>query len=232
MNFKLLVMLSFLVTSSAFATTFLRLNVDQQIEQADSIFIGHFLSQRSIRVEDGSIATQMTFQLSKEYGLGSELFGIEEILVHYPGGTLEDESLRVDGVPQFTAGERVALLARTIDNRLWGLNLALGTYRIINYGNETRLVNGVFPTDPQVSQIKLDLFEQKVKTIKGSSLKVVKSLEAPSRPTSEGKIRSIASVDSTEENEHVESTRPNNFWLLAFLAIAGAVGGLKMRNRS
>lgn len=229
---RLLVILSFLVTTTCFATTFLRVNVDQQIEQSDSIFIGHFLSQKSIRVEDGTLATQMTFQLTKEYGLNSELFGLEEILVHYPGGSLDDETVRIDGVPQFNVGEKVALLAKTIDNRLWGFNLALGSFRIINYGNETLLVNGVFPNDREVSQIKIDAFERKVKSIKGSSLKVVKSLDVPVRPASQGKNRSIASIESPEENELEESSRPNNFWLLAFLAIAGAVGGLKKKNRS
>lgn len=232
MLIKLLVLLTFLVTSVSFATTFLPVAVDDQISEADGILIGHFLHQQSVRIEDGTIATQMTFKLSKEYGLASDLFGLEEILVHYPGGSLDGETVMIDGVPRFTVGEKVALLARNIDNRLWGLNLALGSFRIVNYGNETLLVNEIFPQDRRLSQIKLTEFENKVKTIKGSSLKVVKSLEVSPGQRTQGKNRSIASISTPEENESVESVMPNNFWLLAFFAVAGAVAGLRKKNRS
>lgn len=219
------------LASWAQATSFMRVSVDSQLDEADGIFIGHFLEQKSIVVEDGSIATQMSFRLSKEYGLDSQLFGLEEIFVHYPGGTWEGETVIIEGVPQFNVGERVAILAKNIDNRLWGLNLALGSYRIINYGKETRLVNGVFPNDPAVSQIKISDFEHKVKQIKGLNLKVVRSFQHEKARSTQGKNRSIASIESSEENDVEESSRSKTFWPLVFLAVVGAIGSYRVKNR-
>lgn len=214
------------------ATSFIRVSVEEQLQAADSIFIGHFLDQKSIIVEDGTVATQMTFRLSKEYGFNSQRFGMEEIFIHYPGGSWEGERVVIDGVPNFSPGERVAILGRNIDNRFWGLNLAMGSYRIVNYGNETLLINNVFPNDPGNSQINLADFERKVKEIKGSSLRVVKSLELMEQNgPSEGKKRSIASIDGLEENELEETSRPGTFWLLVFLALTGAIASYRVKGK-
>lgn len=228
---KFIAFFMLILSLPVYATTFTRVSVEEQLDEADGIFIGHFLEQKSLVVEDGSIATQMTFRLSKEYGLDSQLFGLEEIFVHYPGGTWEGESLVVEGVPQFNSGERVVILAKNIDNRLWGLNLALGSYRVINYGNETLLVNGVFPNDPKVSQIKVSDFEHKVKRIKGLNLKVVKRHELEKVQQNQGKNRSIASIAGPEENDLEESSRSETFWPLVCLAVVGAIGSYRVKKR-
>lgn len=215
------------ICSVANSTTFMRVSIEKQIIEADSIFIGHFLEQKSVQVEDGQIATQMTFKLSKEYGLNSDFFGLTDILIHYPGGSWEEKTVYIDGVPSFTPGEKVAIFARNIDNRLWGLNLALGSYRIVSYGNETLLLNDIFPDDPLVSQIKIDDFEDKVKNLKGTSLKTVKSHEF-SDHFDQGKNRSIASISSPIENKVEDSARPSNFWLLTFFALLGGIASYKM----
>ncbi|MFA7613850.1 MAG: hypothetical protein WCY48_06400 [Candidatus Caldatribacteriota bacterium] len=215
--------------SVASSTTFMRVSVDNQIIEADSIFIGHFLEQKSVQVEDGQIATQMVFQLSKEYGLNSDFFGLTDILIHYPGGTWDGRTVYIDGVPSFTPGEKVAILAKNIDNRLWGLNLALGSYRIVNYGNETLLLNDIFPNDPLVSQIKIGDFENKVKNLKGSSLKIVRTPDLLLDQNDQGKNRSIASIASPEENKVEDSARPSNFWLLFFFALLGGIASYRMR---
>ncbi len=218
------------ISSTLYATTFMRTSIDNQLKEADSVFIGHFLEQRSVQVEDGQVATQMVFKLSKEFGLNSELFGLEEILVHYPGGTWEGQTVAVDGVPTFSSGEKVVIMAKNIDNRLWGLNLALGSFKLINYGKETLLVNQVFPKDPKVSQIRLIDFEMKVKGVKGSSLKTVRSLENHEKAKkAQGKNRSIASIDESLDNSEEASSQSSTFWLLVSLGIAGALAGYRVQ---
>lgn len=218
------------ISSLSWGTTFMRASVDTQLEEADSVFIGHFLEQRSVQVEDGQIATQMVFKLSREYGLNSEQFGLEEIFVHYPGGSLNGETVVVDGVPSFSSGERVVIMAKNIDNRLWGLNLALGSFKLINYGKEVLLVNQVFPTDPNVSQIKLGEFESKVKRIKGLNLKTVRSLDSHEKlKKSQGKNRSIASVSESVENDQETSSQPGTFWLLVTLSLIGGLAGYRVQ---
>lgn len=220
-----------LITFPAAATVFQPQTVDQQIKEADGIIVGHYLRKKSIKLDDGSIATQMIFKMNKEYGMQSDLFGMDEIIVHYPGGKVGDLTVRVEGVPTFIPGESVALMIKSNSDRYWGLNLGMGSFKIVNYGNETLIINSIFPNDRKLSQVKLDEFEKSVKTIKGSSLKVVLTPAYPTEsdnqvaqrmPASleEGKNRAIAS--KTEEGENEDgSPGVSNFWLIGLLAIMG-----------
>lgn len=223
----------FLISLPVSATVFQVQPVDQQIKESDGVIIGHYLRKKSIKLDDGSVATQMIFKMKKELGMQSDLFGMDEIIVHYPGGTIDDVTVRVEGVPSFIPGENVALLIKSNSDRYWGLNLGMGSFKIVNYGNETLIINSVFPSDRRVSQFKLHEFEKSVRAIKGSSLKVVTT---PSYPTEndgqqavrmpasveEGKNRAIASKTEEEENEK-ESTGFSNFWLIMLLALMGGI---------
>lgn len=213
------------------ATVFQIQSVEDQIREADGIVIGHFLSSKAIKLENGTIATQMIFKMNQEFGMQSEFFGMNEVIVHYPGGKLGDLHVKVEGVPEFIPGENVILMIKSLQDRYWGLNLGFGTFKIINYGNEKMVVNSLFPNDLRASQIKLSHFEKTVRTVKGSSLKVVSVNDypteidssaperAPASVMEEGKNRAIASKIDQEENRD----RPviNNFWLIFFLALLG-----------
>lgn len=223
----LLLLLSFPVG----ATVFQMQTIDQQIKESDGIIIGHYLRKKSIRLENGSLATQMIFKMNREVGMQSELFGMDEIIIHYPGGKLGDEHVRVDGVPEFVSGENVVLMVKSSQDRFWGMNLGFGSFKVINYGHEKMIVNTLFPNDRQVGQVKMEEFEKIVKQIKKSSFKLVM---APSYPTEtdsstgrvpasveeEGKNRAIASISEEEENRknHTEFT---SVWLVLLLAVMG-----------
>ena len=66
---------------------------------------------------------------------------MDEVIVHYPGGKLNDKHMKVEGVPEFTPGEKVLLFIKSVNNRYWGMNLGFGSFRVINYGKEIILVN-------------------------------------------------------------------------------------------
>jgi hypothetical protein len=212
------------------ATTFQLQTVEQQIGEADGIMMGHYLRKKSIRLDNDSVATQMVFKINREYGLQSDQFGMDEVIIHYPGGKLDGVTTVVEGVPSFIPGEKVALFIRSVENRYWGMNLALGTFREVNYGKEIMLVNYLVPHDPRVGQIHLEDFEKSVKNIKGSNLKTVSAPEPlvvpgtqPDRmPASapEGKNRSIASKTEKGENEDVQPGT-TSFWLVLVLAFLG-----------
>lgn len=218
---------------SVSATVFQVQSTDQQIGESDGIIIGHFLRKKSIKLDDGSIATQMIFKMNKELGMQSELFGMNEIIIHYPGGKIGEENVRVDGVPSFIPGESVALMIKSHQDRYWGLNLGMGSFKIINYGNETMLVNSVFPEDRRVSQHRLEDFERSVKRIKGLGLKVVASDVYPSELPAINSERLPASVGEKGQNRSIASTKDkeengkelgfSNFWLMVFLAFLGGV---------
>ncbi|MCM2349558.1 MAG: hypothetical protein NDI69_06020 [Bacteriovoracaceae bacterium] len=225
-------LLAFFLSFPVGATVFQVQSVDQQIREADGIVIGHYLSSKPVKLDNGSIATQMIFKMNQEYGMQSDFFGMNEVIVHYPGGKLGDLNVKVEGVPEFIPGENVILMIKSFQNRYWGLNLGFGTFRVINYGNEKMIVNSIFPNDLKASQIKLREFEKSVRTIKGEGLKVVfapeystekdgTQMERSPASVEEGKNRAIASkIDQVENNED----RPvNNFGLIFLLAFLGGL---------
>lgn len=215
------------------ATVFVPQSVDQQIKEADGVMIGHFLKQQTIKLDNGQLATQMVFKMNKEQGLQSELFGMDELIVHYPGGELDGMTVKVEGVPRFVPGEHVVLMIKNYQDRYWGLNLGFGTFKVVNYGKGPLLVNTIFPEDSRVGQISLNDFEKKVRFIKGGSLKVVHAplyqteednydSRAPASIEEEGKNRAIASDTDQEENIQ-EQSQFNTLWLLGFLAMLGGI---------
>ena len=231
MVFSLLLTLLFSLPVSA--TVFQMLSMDEQISDADGIIMGHYLRSKSIELEDGRVATQMIFKMNKEFGMQSELFGMDEIIIHYPGGTIGDQTVKVEGVPSFVSGEKVVIMVKSTQDRFWGMNLGFGTFKVINYGKERMVVNTLFPNDRRVGQVTLEQLEKNVKRIKGSSFKVVRVPEYPTEspviermPASEvekeAKNRAIASIDEAEENT---TGRPvfNTAWLVFILAILGGL---------
>ena len=229
----LLRLLFILLSLPVGATVFQLQTVDQQIKEADGIVIGHFLRQKTVQLENSAIATQMIFKMNKEHGLQSDLFGMDEVIVHYPGGELGPLKVKVEGVPQFVPGESVIVMIKNQNDRYWGLNLGFGSFKVINYGEESVAVNSIFPNDRRVEKLTIPDFEKRVRSIKGSSFKVVHSLEYPSdegelgssrapASVSEGKKRAIASSLDQVENEEGQS-RFNTLWLLVFLALIGGI---------
>lgn len=217
------------------ATVFEPQPLNQQIRESDGVILGHFLKSKSIELEDGKIATQMFFKVTREHGLQSDLFGMDEIIVHYPGGSIGDRNTRVDGVPEFVVGEKIVLFIRSLDNRYWGMNLGFGSFRVINYGKVTMLVNYIFPQHSRVGQVSLADFEKTLKIIKGSSFKTVENIQYLTRegeevgersPASaaplERQNRSIASdLDQSENGQ--DHSNVNVMWLVGVLSILGGI---------
>lgn len=217
--------------ASLHATTFKVQPIEQQIRESDGIFQGHYLKRKTVKLENGSLATQMIFKMSKEVGLQSDFFGMDEVIVHYPGGELNGEIVKVEGVPHFVSGEKVILFIHSVENRYWGLNLGFGTFKVINYGKEVMMVNTIFPEHPQVGQLNIQDFEKKVKDIKGSNLKVVQSIHYPTLPTQNvvqrfpASVRQNRSLASKSEQSDNEGNQPNLqiFWLVIVLGFSGGL---------
>lgn len=226
----------FVISLSVGATTFQIQGVNDQLKAADGVMIGHFLRSKGIQLENGMIATQMIFQMKKEYGLQSDLFGMDEVIIHFPGGKVGNLRSEIQGIPKFVPGEKAALMIKSVDNRYWGLNLGMGTYKVVNYGKEVMLINSVFPDDPKMGQLRLDDFEKRIKLVKGSNLKTVMAPQYPTEmdaraevqrlPASgegdftEGKNRSVASHPDQGHNED-DQRNINTYWLVALLAFLG-----------
>lgn len=228
-----------LFSTQVSATVFMPQPLEQQLKEADGVLIGHFLKKESVEFEDGFIATKMHFQVEKEHGLQTDVFGTNEVIVHYPGGKVNDRAVKVDGVPDFMVGTPVVLMVKNVDNRFWGMNLALGTFHLMNYGGEKYLINKLFPTHAGLGQTKYVDFEKLIRKVKGESLKVVRSgiqeNSAPSRsiasvPEEVGNFRKLAAVP--EKAENVDETSKGQIWWLVGLLAALGVGFTWTRRHS
>lgn len=214
------------------ATVFQMQPVEQQVKEADGIVVGHFLRKKYVKLDGGGTATQMIFKMKQEIGMQSDLFGMDEIIVHYPGGKLGEEIVKVEGVPEFVSGENVVIMIKSYRDRYWGMNLGFGTFKVVNYGQNRMIVNTLFPEDRRVGQMKFEDFEKTIKQIRGGSLKVVNSQIYPSEmdkstqarspaSISEGKNRAIASQSDQVENGMSHGV--NTLWLVSILAIMGGI---------
>jgi len=222
MGISLFILLFF--TKLGWTTTFVQVPLESQIKESQAVIMGHFLSKNSVRLDNGKIATQMHFELKKEVGLNAEFFGLNEVIVHYPGGELDNSITRIEGIPDFIVGEKVVILLTKQNNRFWGLNLAYGSFKVVNFGRSTMVMNNIFPEQPHAGQMRIEQFESLIKEVKGVSLKVVQNvnhLEMKNKQESR-QNRSIASVDEESENMESKPERPV-FWLMAFLALMGGI---------
>jgi hypothetical protein len=216
------------------ATVFQLHSVDQQIKDADGIIIGHYLRSRTVQVEEDKLATQMIFKMNKEVGMQSEMFGMDEVIVHYPGGKMGEITERIEGVPSFIPGEKVVIMVKSAQDRFWGMNLGFGTFKVINYGKQKMIVNTLFPNDRRVGQVELEEFENSVKLIKRSSFKIVHSPTFPTEAdkntpqrlpaafVEEGKNRAIASNSEAAENKSSQ-TGFTTLWLGFLFAAMGGI---------
>jgi len=161
----------------SYSTTFIVQSVDKQLIESDAILDGYFLSKQAVELEGGRISTQMVFKVKNEWGLNIQDSEFDEIIIHFPGGKTGHKNVLVHGVPEFVVGERVVILAKNNDGRLWGQNLGLGSFKVVNLNSQLTLINSIFPSDKSVSQFSLEEFESKVKQIKNSNLKTVKNMD-------------------------------------------------------
>lgn len=228
-----------LFSTQLLATTFQVQPIEQQIKESDGLFQGNYLRKKSITLENGSVATQMIFKMTREVGLQSDFYGMDEVIIHYPGGKTASGEVKVAGVPEFVVGEKVVLFIKSVENRYWGMNLAFGAYKVINYGNEVMLVNSLFPDEPKVGQVSFQQFEKSVKEIKGMNLKVVESTYYPTTPeetlseatesnrspasAEEGQNRTVASEMDQSDNSSNGLPHMSVMWLILALGIAGGI---------
>lgn len=232
MKNSLMLVLTNLIFASAWATTFEPIPLEKLAQSADAVVIGDFLQSKTIVLEDGLVATEALFKIEKELGVDAEEFGVTEVKVYYPGGKTKDAALTVEGAPQFVPGEkRALLLTQHTDDRLWIQGMALGTFKVVKIGQKTLVVNSVFPTYSELSNIEISQFQRKISTIKDRPFKEVfvdkyynefKKSKTRFVSQKDGNSRSIASNVDSPENSNTSQTM-SSFWLLALLGVMGVL---------
>ena len=127
-SFKvLLAALVFAIAAPSFAITYIVPPDRFEIERASAIVVGRVLGSQ-VQASRFGIETLTTIAL--EEAIKGKPGSVVEI--HTPGGTLDDETRVVPGVPTFVDGEHVLLLLYQRDDGAYTISdLGLGTFRFV-----------------------------------------------------------------------------------------------------
>ena len=117
---RLLTVLATLMVSTltlfASATTYRELSLEQLVSRAELGFFGR-VSEMSVEVRGGEPYTQVTFSISRALtgDFGANIGGATEgdtVTLAFYGGTLPNgRSVSVEGMPEFSRGDEVLILA-------------------------------------------------------------------------------------------------------------------------
>lgn len=220
-NYTIFMFLTLWITQ-AFGTTFIPVPIKKQVLESSGIVKGAVVTVNAEEDEKGRIITRVFLRADKWIGVKPISNHLE---IFYPGGQLGDRVQLVHGTPKFNEGEKVVLLLKENNEKLWIQNLALGKFMIKKYGTLDVLINSVFPNNPKVGQIPLSSFYELATNIKKKEFKerfkdkyeLQKKKYAYQNIGKSG--RSIAFVGKVEEaEEHF-----NISWLIALFGLLGGV---------
>lgn len=213
--------------SESFATTFVPIPLKEMIKSSNAMVEGEVLFSRVELLDKREIVTITTVELNRWSGIE----GKKTIEVYTPGGTLEEETLLIEGSPIFKEGEKIFLFLKEFNSRYWVSNLSLGTYRFKKLGSNKMLVNSVFPYHPEIGQIspsKLYALAERIKNVKFEK-KPRDKYQVMRENLKSSKVKTIRKIASTDQevSEEKTSESTNIYWLLAILAFIGAIWTLK-----
>jgi hypothetical protein len=118
------------VSTAAFPTTVIPPTFEELVDSATTIFVGETISRRSERFdtrESAMIVTLVTFSVIEA------IKGAPGTQMHleFMGGTVGEETLVVNGVPQFNVGDRDVVFVGNAGNTVSPLiGLAHGRFRV------------------------------------------------------------------------------------------------------
>jgi hypothetical protein len=181
----------FLVSASVTATTFIPTTLDKQVLSASAGAVVSLLKFKSFKGNGGYVQTEYTFKVHQGMNLSSEELDHGTLSITLPGGSFEGVSTVVDGGPEFITGEKIFLLLKRVNNKIYLSNFTVGKFSIKKIEGSEYFVNDVFPNMPNVGIIKkeqmLDLMksqwrELNIETIL-SNQKKVKTVWQSSTPS-------------------------------------------------
>lgn len=181
-----------LFANAAFATMFFPLSFERQIEEATSAAEVKLSSSRIFKNSAGAIMTEYSFEILESYNLSVEELEKGRLKLTMPGGTLDGLTSMIDGAPEFKQGEKIFLLLKQIESRLYLSNFTLGKYKIQTFEGKDYYVSEVFPLDQNIGRIAkekmIELIKEKWKLSSAPVMKNDKPVFAKVPPAPERKM--------------------------------------------
>jgi len=218
-------------SGSNLATTFTPISIKNQIKQSDAVLQGQVVSMEAEAI-DGVIHTKVTIMADKWINFSPEEGFVD---VYFPGGVFGDRVTKVFGSPNFQVGESVIIFTKIQDQKHWINNLGLGKFSMKRMGDHQVMINQIFPSHPEVGQMRVDKFVDLTEWVKNSKFnkrfknkyEVENDKQVRYLFNKKKRSRSIASL----ENDFSETqNKLSDYWLVLTLALLGLFFGI-FRNR-
>jgi hypothetical protein len=130
------------------ATQFVPLSIEKQVSEADFAVEATLLKKTIYKNTNGLIMSDYQFRVDESFGLNEKEFHLD-----IPGGTLEGITAVIEGAPQFTENEKIFLLLKKVESKVYLSNFTLGKYQIIKINGKIFYRSEVFPLDPRIGII-------------------------------------------------------------------------------
>lgn len=139
----LVIFLIIVMTSSGHATVFSNISIKAQVDEADFAAEVTLLDKKVYLDGNGLIVSSYNFSVNEGYGLSDKIINLE-----IPGGTLNGVTSEIDSAPQFKKNEKIFLLLKKVESKLYLSNFSLGEYKIIKKNNKEYYQSVIYLNDP------------------------------------------------------------------------------------
>lgn len=227
-SFKYLVILG-LLTCQAFATTFIPLPVEDQIDASDGVVLATNTGKAYKRLPNGDIVTEYSFKLELASGLPEhKVVSPNAFKVLTPGGKWQDRYYQVHGVASFKPGEQALLFLKQTPHGWVVNNLAMGKFEVLKDAQGTWFRNTVFPTHPKLGLVSMSKMNEMLERKFSAPLVEVDidkfvhndSVRTPSATGSRNQKRGPASI----EEAPTDSSTMSSYGLLWMMLLFGVLG--------
>lgn len=237
---KFIIVLSMLVCSGPlFATTFIPLPVEDQIDATDSVVWAVNEGKAYKKLPSGEVVTEYSFKLLQASGLSEhKVVSPNAFKILAPGGLWQGRFYQVHGVAEFKTGESSLLFLKQTPHGWFVNNLAMGKYNIIEDSEGTWFRNVVFPDHPKLGLISLkqmnQMLEHKFDTpLVGIDIdKYVHKTNEKSHSTSNNPNTVARRPASIAQALELSESRYGIMWMMLFLGFLGFIYKLKAKKQN
>jgi len=211
-----------LLAGKVHASIILPLSFEDQLRTSDAVVQGVVQGQNFKRLANGEVTTEVVIKLSQTVGMDSEIIiNPSQFKVLIPGGTWGGIVHRVDGAPEFKAGEEVLLFVSKFSYGIKLSSMALSKYYVERKKDDINLKSYLYPDNPNIGHIKFSEFKKLVSTVMDGELKPISNEKTVwKRPQQDEFIdeentgRAPASISPAS---HIEMS-----WLMIIFALLGS----------
>ncbi|MDO9180792.1 MAG: hypothetical protein Q7U04_00220 [Bacteriovorax sp.] len=216
-----------LIQNVCFATIFMPLSFDKQVEEATSAVEVKLESSKVFKNSSGLTMTEYSFNVLESYNLSEDDLENQKIKLTMPGGTYNGVTSVIDGAPEFNKNEKTFLLLKKIDSKIYLSNFTLGKFKIQEMDGKVFYISDVFPTDPKIGKISKEAMIELMKSKWKISLMIPitnseRALALNASPETNNEIKPLLKSGKSFEREpaQVEAEQKRDIPFFFWIAIA------------